>query len=304
MSSVPDKEKKEFGKTINNLKTDIESAIAKREKELLTDTEPYTDITLPGTRFPQGHLHLVTYAIEEITRIFSRIGFIRMNYPEVEWDYFSFEALNIPKTHPARDEFETFFIDTPESDKPKEGKMILTPHTSSGQIREMLRVEKPPIRMINIAKTYRPNWDTTHTPMFHQFEGMCVDKDITITDLKGTIDYFAKEFFGHERETRLRPYHFQFTEPSFEVDISCGVCNGTGVVNESKCKVCKTGWLELGGAGMVHPKVLVAGGIDPGTYRGWAFGIGVERVIMMKEGISLDDLRIMYSGDIRFLEQF
>ena len=158
--------------------------------------------------------------------------------------------------------------------------------------------------MLNIAKTYRPNLDATHTPMFHQFEGLCVDKDINITHLKGTIDYFAKEFFGQNRQIRLRPFHFQFTEPSFEIDITCGLCLGKGKINNASCRVCKSGWLELGGSGMVHPSVLKSGGIDPDIYSGWAFGFGIERPMMMKEGMKIDDLRIVYSGDIRFLEQF
>lgn len=296
--------KKELGKSLNELKKTIEQKIEGKRNELLNKEmkSATIDVTLPGKQYPKGSLHLVTYAIDEISSIFKNMGFIRMSYPEVEWDYFSFEALNMPKGHPARDDFETFFIDAPED--PKYGKMVLTPHTSSGQIREMMRVGKPPIRMINIGKTYRPNWDVTHVPMFHQFEGMCVDTNITISDLKGTIDHFAKEFFGESRETRLRPFHFSFTEPSFEVDITCGICHGTGTVNGKKCQVCKSGWLELGGSGMVHPNVLRAGTIDPEKYTGWAFGFGVERVMMMKEGLKLDDLRTIYGGDIRFLEQF
>ncbi|OGK09033.1 phenylalanine--tRNA ligase subunit alpha [Candidatus Roizmanbacteria bacterium RIFCSPHIGHO2_01_FULL_35_10] len=303
-------EKKEFGKKANELKTSIKRLIEVKRQELLKNenSSEYIDVTLPGKKYPKGSLHLVTYAIEEITKIFSRIGFIRMSYPEVEWEYYSFEALNMPKGHPARDDFETFFIDFPEH--AKYGKMVLTPHTSSGQIREMQRLGKPPIRMINIAKCYRPNWDTSHTPMFHQFEGMVVDKNINITHLKGTIKYFAKEFFGENREIRLRPFHFQFTEPSFEVDITCGVCNGTGYfanpegLQAQKCRLCKSGWLELGGSGMIHPNVLKAGNIDSNLYSGWAFGFGVERVMMMKEDLKLDDLRILYDNDIRFLEQF
>lgn len=162
----------------------------------------------------------------------------------------------------------------------------------------MQRVKTPPIRMINIAKCYRRQSDPSHVPMFHQFEGLVIDKDISIVNLKGTLDYFAQSFFGPERKTRLRPYHFQFTEPSFEVDVTCGICNGKG------CKVCKGGWLELGGAGMVHPNVLKAGGIDPKKYSGFAFGWGVERVLMMKSGLSIPDLRMIYSTDLRFLQQF
>ena len=206
----------------------------------------------------------------------------------------------MPANHPARDDVETSFIDVLAHSTL--GKMVLTPHTSNGQNREMKRVGKPPIRMINISKCYRPNWDTTHTPMFHQFEGLCVDKEISIVNLKGTLDYFAEKYFGAGTKTRLRPHHFQFTEPSFEVDISCNNCQGTAKINGVKCKVCKSGWLELGGTGMVHPNVLKEGGIDPSTSSGWAFGFGIERVIMMKYG--LDDIRNYYSGDIRFLEQF
>ncbi len=299
--------KKEFGQQVNELKKEITEKLSAKRSELIDQSESttQTDVTLPGTQYPKGSLHLITHAIEEISHIFEKIGFIRMTYPEVEWEHFSFEALNMPADHPARDDFETFFIEGNKDEK--YGRMVLTPHTSSGQPREMMRLGKPPIRMINIGKTYRPNWDASHVPMFHQFEGLCIDKDINITHLKGTIDYFAKQFFGESREIRLRPFHFQFTEPSFEVDITCGICNGTGFLDTNKtekCKLCKSGWLELGGTGMVHPNVLKAGGINPDEYTGWAFGFGVERVFMMKEGLNLDDIRILYSGDIRFLEQF
>ncbi len=297
-------ERKKAGAAINKLKIFIEKSLSDKRKSLLKKQEATlkVDVTLPGKKYPKGSFHPASIAIDEITRIFEEIGFIRMSYPEVEWEYYSFDSLNMPPDHPARDDFETFFIDYPPSEKL--GRMLLTPHTSSGQNREMKRVGKPPIRMINIAKCYRPNWDTTHTPMFHQFEGMVVDEGINITHLKGTIDYFAKQFFGEKRETRLRPFHFQFTEPSFEVDVTCGVCLGTGLVKGQKCRVCKSGWLELGGAGMIHPYVLKEGGIDPDENTGWAFGFGAERVFMMKEGLKLDDLRVKYSGDIRFLEQF
>ena len=296
---VPDSEKKHYGQKINRMKEEIKQLLEAKRLELLNKkSSGFFDETLPGKTYPKGTLHPITYTIEEITRIFQDLGFIRVSYPEVEWEYFAFEALNMPKGHPARDDFETFFIDAkPHS---KFGKMVLTPHTSSGQNREMRRVKTPPIRMINIAKCYRPNWDTTHVPMFYQFEGLCIDHDINITHLKGTIDYFVKKFFGKDREMRLRPAHFQFTEPSFEVDVSCGVCGGTGV----NCRVCKSGWLELAGAGLVHPNVLREGGIDPNKYSGWAFGFGPERCMMMREEMKLDDIRILYSGDIRFLEQF
>lgn len=303
IKTVSPNDKQSYGQKVNNLKNIINELIKEKRNELLKkeDEDKYLDVTLPGKKYPRGSFHPSTIAIAEISRIFEKIGFARVSYPEVEWEYFSFEALNMPKGHPARDDFETFFVDSHAD--PQYGKMVLTPHTSSGQIREMGR-SKPPIRMINIAKTYRPNWDTSHTPMFHQFEGLCIDRDINITHLKGTINYFVKNFFGEEKEIRLRPFHFQFTEPSFEIDITCDICKGTGIVNNNKCKLCKSGWLELGGSGMVHPNVLKSGGVDPNIYSGWAFGFGVERVLMMKEGFNLDDLRIMYSGDIRFLEQF
>ena len=297
IKNVPNEQKRTYGQKINQLKTSMYRYIETKKKELQNKkSDVFFDQTLPGKAYPKGSLHIISYAIEEITKIYEKIGFIRVSYPEVDWEYGAFESLNMPSGHPARDDVETSFIDVPAH--PKFGKMVLTPHTSNGQNREMRRVKTPPIRMINISKCYRPNWDATHTPMFHQFEGLCVDRGITIANLKGTLDYFAEKYFGKGTKTRLRPHHFQFTEPSFEVDISCNVCGGKGL----GCKVCKSGWLELGGTGMVHPNVLKEGGINPEKYTGWAFGFGIERVIMMKYG--LDDIRNYYSGDIRFLEQF
>lgn len=301
IKEIPDAQKKEYGQKINLFKKEIDRLIDEKKQELFKKKpDGFFDPTLPGKSYPKGSLHIISSAIEEITKIFEKIGFIRVSYPEIDWEYSAFESLNMPKGHPARDDFETSYVDFPED--PKFGKMVLTPHTSNGQNREMRRVKKPPIRMINISKCYRPNWDATHTPMFYQFEGLCVDKNINITNLKGTLDYFAEKYFGKGTKTRLRPHHFQFTEPSFEVDVTCTVCKGSGKVNNNKCKVCKSGWLELGGTGMVHPKVLKDGGIDSQIFSGWAFGFGIERVIMMKYG--LDDIRNYYSGDIRFLEQF
>lgn len=302
LKDLPQHSRKEYGLRLNELKKETELKIQQKKENfsLKTRKNAWVDVTLPGKKYPKGSLHPVSYAIEEISTIFERLGFVRVSYPEVEWEHFAFEVLNMPKGHPARDDFESMFIDAPPN--PQYGKLVLTPHTSSGQIREMFRVKKPPIRMINIAKCYRRNWDTTHNPMFYQFEGLCIDKGINITHLKGTIDYFAKEFFGENREIRLRPHHFQFTEPSFETDISCGICLGKGEIDGKKCTVCKSGWLELGGSGIVHPNVLKAGGIDPDEYTGWAFGFGPERCLMMK--IGLNDMRDLYSGDIRFLEQF
>lgn len=291
-------EKADVGELFNDVKQAITNALATAQVSTGADSSfPPVDITLPGVKPPLGHLHPVTKAIAEISSIFEKIGFIRVRYPEVDWDWYAFEALNEPEDHPARDELETFYVDAPEN--PKLGKLVLTPHTSNGQVREMERVKfTPPIRMINIGKCYRRQSDISHTVMFHQFEGLVVDEGINITNLKGTIDHFVKEFFGSHRKSRLRPYHFQFTEPSFEVDVTCDICNGRG------CKLCKEGWLELGGAGMVHPNVLRAGKINPARYSGFAFGWGVERTYMMKSGIKIDDLRLLYSNDIRFLTQF
>ena len=294
IKSILPEEKKQYGITLNEVKDTLEKLFAEKKNGLGNSARVWFDPTMPSTKPRLGKLHMVTMAINEIADVFEKIGFTRMKYPAVEYDYFAFGALNFPENHPARDDWETFFVD--QSDSKKYGPMLLTPHTSSGQIREMLG-NKPPIRMINIAKCYRRQSDVSHVAMFHQFEGLVVDKNINITNLKGTLDYFAKSFFGMDRTTRIRPYHFQFTEPSFEVDISCNVCNGVG------CKLCKEGWLEIGGAGMVHPNVLKNCGVDPKIYSGFAFGWGVERVSMMKSGLSVPDIRLLYSSDLRVLKQ-
>ncbi|MEN9407697.1 MAG: phenylalanyl-tRNA synthetase subunit alpha, phenylalanyl-tRNA synthetase alpha chain [Candidatus Parcubacteria bacterium] len=305
IATLPKEERPEVGKLANEIKEIIEQMLTDRASSLAsekTSSKASTlDVTEPGVKPPLGHLHLITQAIEEITGIFSHLGFTKVRYPEIEWDYYGFTALNFPDDHPARDDWETFFI-RQEPDI-KKGGVILTPHTSSGQVREMERhVAMNPkdinIKMLNIAKCYRRQSDVSHTQMFHQFEGLVVGEGISITHLKGTLDYFVKSYFGPNRVSRIRPYHFQFTEPSFEVDVSCGVCNGKG------CRLCKEGWLEMGGSGMVHPNVLKYGGIDPKKYTGFAFGWGVERVLMMKEGIEIDDLRLLYSNNLEFLEQF
>lgn len=291
----------QVGEVVKQVKTSIEEALSRMPstKQQALSTENWIDVTAPGAKPPLGHLHIVSQAISEITRIFERIGFTRVRHPEIDWDWYAFESLNMPPDHPARDEWETFFIES-EKSKIKDqrfNKIVLTPHTSNGQVREMER-GKLPIRIINIAKCYRRQIDVSHTPMFHQFEGLYVDKNVSIGHLKGVLDYFVKQFFGPKRQARIRPFHFRFTEPSFEVDISCGVCEGRG------CKLCKEGWLELGGAGMIHPVVLKNGGVDPDKYTGFAFGWGVERTAMMKSGTKLDDIRILYNNDVRFLEQF
>ena len=299
LPKIDPEKRKEIGILANDVKQTIESAIEQQELRINNQESrgriKKIDVTNPGIKPPLGHLHLVTQAIWEITSIFEKIGFTRVRYPEVEWDWYAFEALNFPPNHPARDDWETFFVEA-EPHK-KFGPMLLTPHTSSGQIREM-EENKPPIKMLNIAKCYRRQSDVSHTPMFHQFEGLAVDTNLSIANLKGVLDYFVKSYFGEKRSARIRPYHFEFTEPSFEVDVTCGVCLGKG------CKLCKEGWLEMGGAGMVHPNVLKNCGIDPYKFNGFAFGWGVERVLMMKEGIEINDLRLLYSNKLDFLEQF
>src|SRR5258708_3821842 len=295
--------RKDAGKMLNELKAWLNEKLPEMMASKTEGKLP-EDPTIPGIDLHVGHVHPVTHAMHEITQIFERIGFTRVRYPEVDGDYYVFEALNMPKNHPARDEWETFFVDVP-IDK-KVGKIVLSTHTSNGQVREMERLgSTPPIRMINIARVYRRQSDVTHTPMFHQFEGLVIDKGINIQHLKGTIDHFAREFYGAGARSRIRPFHFMFTEPSFEVDFSCTICDGTGKLsNGEKCKFCKSGWHEVGGAGMVHPNVLRAGGIDPDEYTGFAFGWGIERTYTLREGLNIDDIRLLYSGDLRFLEQF
>lgn len=312
-------EKRLAGTKANEVKAAIEGAFTAAQARISASEgaerleKEWLDISLPGKESHVGHLHISSQAIEEISDIFKRLGFVRAHHPEVDWDYFAFESLNMPKDHPARDEWETFFIEG-ENGKIGEGEMgkiVLTPHTSNGQVREMQK-GKMPIRMISIGKCYRRQATARHLPMFHQFEGLMIDEKVTVTELKGVFDYFVKHFFGEERKTRLRPFHFRFTEPSFELDVSCSVCNGTGFVPPAmggseggqKCKLCKGGWLELGGAGMVHPNVLKAGGLDPKKYQGFAFGWGLERTAMMRSGLNIDDIRVMYRNDLRFLTQF
>ncbi len=317
LSGLSSDEKRIAGQAANQAKAAIEGAFLAAQARITAvnvslDTErAWIDMTLPGTPPSVGHLHLTTQAIGDIMAIFAKLGFNRQRHPEVDWDYYAFEALNMPKEHPARDDWETFFIADPSVEtagrssvqRGELGKIVLTPHTSNAQVREM-RKGKLPIRMTNIGKCYRRQASARHLPMFHQFEGLMIDEGVTITDLKGVIDHFVKSFFGDSTKTRLRPYHFRFTEPSFELDISCAVCSGEGFVNSTKCKLCKAGWLELGGAGMVHPSVLKAGGLDPKKYNGFAFGWGVERTAMMRGGVNIDDIRILYRNDLRFLKQF
>lgn len=229
----------------------------------------------------------MTQIFEELIEIGKSLGFTVIEGPEVETDWYNFEALNTPKDHPARDVQDSFYFNE---------NVLLRSQTSPMQIRYMEK-NKPPIRILAPGRVYRRDSDATHTPMFHQLEGLLIDETTTVTELKGTLEFFVKKLFGEERKIRLRPHHFPFTEPSFEVDVSCGLCGGKG------CRSCKnSGWLEILGAGMVHPNVLRAGGIDPAKYRGFAFGMGIERIAMLKYGV--DDMRMLYEGDLRFVEQF
>ena len=295
LGNLSKRERPKIGKLANEIKKEIQELLTSEANKLVDfgsqqgqQGVKQIDVTQPGIQQNIGHLHIVTQSILEIEEIFSRLGFNRVRYPEVETDWYAFESLNMPKNHPARDEWETFYIAE---------NIVLTPHTSSGQVREMEK-GKLPIKMMNISKCHRREIDISHVPMFHQFEGLYVDKNVSISQLKGVIKYFVKNFFGENRDIRLRPFHFKFTEPSFEVDINCSLCNSKG------CRFCKDGWVELGGAGMVHPYVLKNGGINPNKYSGFAFGWGVERVYMMKSGIKLPDIRLIYKNDLRFLNQF
>ena len=270
-------------KEIDSKKTAIE---AKLEEEKLKSE--VIDVTMPGKHSGKGKLHPMTQVMNSLKEIFMGMGFSVAEGPEVEYDYYNFEALNIPKNHPARDTQDTFYI---------EDNIVLRTQTSPMQVRVMEKT-KPPIRIIAPGRVYRSDTqDATHSPVFHQIEGLVVDKNITMADLKGTLERFVKELYGEETRVRFRPHHFPFTEPSAEMDYSCFNCGGKG------CSVCKgEGWIEILGCGMVHPKVLENCGIDPEEYTGFAFGIGLERIAMGK--FNINDLRLFFENDMRFLEQF
>lgn len=282
-------EKIAAGKLINEIKTTIEESLNRALEKLQVQSSKteWFDVSIPGEKPSLGHQHPVTQAIEEIAGIFENIGFSRVSYPEITNDWYCFEGVNVPADHPSRDDQETFFL---------ENGLVLSTHTTSGILQEIERQKKPPIRMLNIAKCYRRQIDVSHTPMFHQFEGWLIDEGVNVGHLKWTLDYFARQYFGPKRKTRLRPHHFQYTEPSFEVDIDCGGCQGKG------CRFCKEGWVELGGSGMAHPNVLKNAGLDPEKYSAFAFGWGVERVLAMRTGI--DDIRQLYQSNLSFLNNF
>jgi phenylalanyl-tRNA synthetase alpha chain len=264
----------------------VQAAIREASKAQRLQAERL-DITLPGRRKPLGTKHPVTLVIEEVSDIFAGLGFQVAEGPEIELDFYNFEALNFPKDHPARDMQDTFFVDN---------NVLLRTHTSPVQVRTMLK-HAPPVRIIAPGTVYRCDSDATHSPMFHQVEGLMVDKHITFGDLKGILTIFINQFFGHGTGVRLRPSFFPFTEPSAEVDIACVICKGKG------CRVCKnTGWLEILGAGMVDPEVYRHVNYDPESISGFAFGMGIERIAMLKYGIS--DMRLLFENDLRFLRQF
>ncbi|MBR2721470.1 MAG: phenylalanine--tRNA ligase subunit alpha [Clostridia bacterium] len=294
MGALSAEERPVVGQLANEVRADIEAALGEKAQQLRASAleaqlkAEKLDVTMPGSAPAVGHLHPLTQVQRELEDIFIGMGFSIAEGPEVELDYYNFQALNIPENHPARDTQDTFYIAE---------NVLLRSQTSPVQVRTMEH-QKPPIRIISPGRVYRSDaLDATHSPLFHQLEGLVVDKGITMGDLKGTLEIFAKKMFGESTRIRFRPHHFPFTEPSAEVDVSCYVCGGKG------CRLCKgEGWIEILGAGMVHPFVLSNCGIDPEEYSGFAFGLGVERIAMKKYGI--DDIRLFYENDERFLEQF
>lgn len=294
MGALSQEERPLVGKIVNEVKETLENFIEEasvniknKEKELKLKKE-VIDISMPGKKQELGKKHPLVQTLESMQDIFLSMGFSVIEGPEVELDYYNFEALNIPKNHPARGEQDTFYIND---------NIVLRTQTSPLQIRAMEK-QKPPIKVIAPGKVYRSDAvDASHSPIFYQMEGLVVDKGITFADLKGTLDLFAKKMFGEKVVTKFRPHHFPFTEPSAEMDATCFLCGGEG------CKLCKgSGWIEILGCGMVHPQVLRNCGIDPEVYSGFAFGMGIDRMVMLKYGI--EDIRLLYESDVRFLKQF
>ncbi len=294
MKEVTPEDRPAFGQLVNDTRAEIERVLEESKKkmdEMLLEMRLKTetiDVTLPAKKNRVGHRHPNTIALEEVERIFIGMGYEVVEGPEVEYDEYNFEKLNIPANHPAKDEQDTFYINK---------EILLRTQTSPVQARTMEK-GKLPIRMISPGRVFRADdVDATHSPSFHQIEGLVVDKNITFADLKGTLEQFAKELFGEDTRTKFRPHHFPFTEPSAEVDVSCFKCGGKG------CRFCKgSGWIEILGCGMVHPHVLEMCGIDPNEYTGFAFGVGLERIALLK--YEIDDMRLLYENDIRFLKQF
>jgi phenylalanyl-tRNA synthetase alpha chain len=301
LAELPPEERKVIGAPVNVAKANLEDSFKQKEQSLrevqlaaLAEGKAI-DITLPGRPFPTGRLHPITQTLHEICDIFVSMGFQVVEGPEVEWNFYNFEALNIPKEHPARDTMSTSWVDfeTEGGDRP----MLLRTHTTSVSAR-IIETMSPPIRVVAPGKVYRYEAsDATHTPMFYQFDGLAVDKGITMADLKGTLYEFARRFFGEDRKVRFRCDYFPFVEPGVEMAIECSVCSGNG------CRLCgNSGWIEILGAGMTHPQVLQRGGIDPEVYTSFAFGMGIERLPMLRYGIN--DIRLFYGSDLRFLRQF
>lgn len=294
MKDVAPEERPKVGQIVNETRAAIEEVLEDAKKNLASKAleaklkSEVIDVTLPAKKTNVGHSHPNTLALEEVKKIFVGMGYEVVEGPEVEYDYYNFEALNIPANHPAKDEQDTFYIDE---------KTLLRTQTSSVQVHEMER-GKLPIKMISPGRVYRADEvDATHSPCFHQVEGMVIDENITFADLKGTLAEFAKQLFGPETKVKFRPHHFPFTEPSAEMDVSCFKCGGKG------CRMCKgEGWIEILGCGMIHPHVFEMSGIDKDKYTGFAFGIGLERIALLK--YEIDDMRLLYENDERFLKQF
>jgi phenylalanyl-tRNA synthetase alpha chain len=301
LAVIPLEQRKAVGAAANEVKANLEDSLRQRERVLrearlaTVAEEEIIDVTLPGRPLPVGHLHPITQTLYEIYDIFAAMGFQVVEGPEVEWDYYNFESLNIPREHPARDTMSTLWVDfeTASGERP----MLLRTHTTSMQLRIMEKMS-PPLRVIIPGKVYRYEAsDATHTPMFYQIDGLAVGEGITMADLKGTLYEFARRFFGEDRKVRFRCDYFPFVEPGVEMAIECSVCGGEG------CRLCgNTGWIEILGAGMTHPRVFQRAGLDPEVYSGFAFGMGIDRMPMLRYGI--DDIRLFYSSDLRFLRQF
>ena len=300
MKNVDPKERPFVGQMVNETREAIEEFLEETKKKLEEKAreekmkQEVIDVTLPAKKINVGHRHPNTIALEEVERIFVGMGYEVVEGPEIEYDLYNFEKLNIPANHPAKDEQDTFYINK---------DIVLRTQTSPVQAR-IMEQGKLPIRMIAPGRVFRSDEvDATHSPSFHQIEGLVVDKNITFADLKGTLEEFAKQLFGPETKTKFRPHHFPFTEPSAEVDVSCFKCGGSGEIEGHSCRVCKgSGWIEILGCGMVHPHVFEMCGIDPEEYTGFAFGVGLERIALLK--YEIDDMRELYKNDIRFLKQF
>jgi phenylalanyl-tRNA synthetase alpha chain len=290
VGGLPKSERPEAGKLANIIKSNISKGFEKARDRILTgktDQAAFLDVTLPGREPLRGHLHPITLVIKEMCQIFARMGFTVVKGPNVELDYYNFEALNFPKDHPARDMQDTLYVSE---------NVVLRTHTSNMQVR-IMEAQKPPLSVIAPGKVYRRDSDVSHTPMFHQLEGFLVDKDVSFGDLKGTLTSFVHQMFGRGTALRFRPSFFPFTEPSAEVDIQCVICRGKG------CRTCsQTGWFEILGSGMIDPEVFRFVGYDPEVYSGFAFGMGFERIAMLKYGI--DDIQLFFRNDMRFLRQF